>query len=61
MCTSRCVTVIRNIATWYLKDKIRRTEATKDIANVPRLSTLSNENNYQTSTQGPVLSLNSVI
>lgn len=23
----------------------------KDVANVPRLSTLSNENNYQTSTQ----------
>ena len=40
-----------NIATWYLKDKIRWTEETKDIANVPRLSTLSNENNYQTSTQ----------
>ena len=40
-----------NIATWYLKDKIRWTEAMKDVANVPRLSTLSNENNYQTSTQ----------
>lgn len=40
-----------NIATWYLKDKIRWTESTKDIANLPRLSTLSNENNYQTSTQ----------
>lgn len=40
-----------NIATWYLKDKVRWTEATKDIANLPRLSTLSNENNYQTSTQ----------
>lgn len=40
-----------NIATWYLKDKIRWTENTKDIANVPRLSTLSNSNNYQTSTQ----------
>ena len=40
-----------NIATWYLKDKVRWTESTKDIANVPRLSTLSNENNYQTSTQ----------
>lgn len=40
-----------NISTWYLKDKIRWTEATKDIANVPRLSTLSNDNNYQTSTQ----------
>lgn len=40
-----------NIATWYLKDKVRWTETTKDIANVPRLSTLSNENNYQASTQ----------
>lgn len=40
-----------NIATWYLKDKIRWTKTTKDIANVPRLSTLSNSNNYQTSTQ----------
>ena len=40
-----------NISTWYLKDKIRWTEATKDIANVPRLSTLSNDNNYQASTQ----------
>ena len=40
-----------NISTWYLKDKIRWTEAMKDVANVPRLSTLSNENNYQTSTQ----------
>lgn len=40
-----------NIATWYLKDKVRWTESTKDIANLPRLSTLSNENNYQTSTQ----------
>lgn len=40
-----------NVSTWYLKDKVRWTEATKDIANVPRLSTLSNDNNYQTSTQ----------
>lgn len=40
-----------NISTWYLKDRIRWTEQTKYIANVPRLSTLSNENNYQTSTQ----------
>ena len=40
-----------NIATWYLKDKVRWTEQTKDIANLPRLSTLSNENNYQASTQ----------
>ena len=40
-----------NISTWYLKDRIRWTEKTKDIANLPRLSTLSNDNNYQTSTQ----------
>lgn len=40
-----------NISTWYLNDRIRWTEETKDIANLPRLSTLSNENNYQTSTQ----------
>lgn len=40
-----------NIATWYLKDKVRWTETTKETANVPRLSTLSNENNYQASTQ----------
>lgn len=40
-----------NIATWYLKDNVRWTESTKATANLPRLSTLSNENNYQTSTQ----------
>lgn len=40
-----------NVSMWYLKDRIRWTEETKDIANLPRLSTLSNENNYQTSTQ----------
>lgn len=40
-----------NISTWYLTDRIRWTEETKDIANVPRLSTLNNANNYQTSTQ----------
>ena len=40
-----------NIATWYLKDRVRWTENTKDTANLPRLSTLSNSNNYQTSTQ----------
>lgn len=40
-----------NIATWYLKDNVRWTEQTKDIANLPRLSTLKNENNYQASTQ----------
>lgn len=40
-----------NISDWYLHDKIRWTEETKDIANVPRLTTLNNENNFQTSTQ----------
>ena len=40
-----------NISTWYLEEKTRWTESTKDIANAPRLSTLSNNNNYQTSTQ----------
>ena len=40
-----------NISMWYLKDRIHWTEETKDIANLPRLSTLSNDNNYQTSTQ----------
>lgn len=40
-----------NIAMWYLTEKVRWTEETKDIANVPRLSTLSNANNYKTSTQ----------
>lgn len=41
----------KNISTWYLANKIRWTESTKDIANVPRLSTLSNANNSQNSTQ----------
>lgn len=40
-----------NVSLWYLDDKIRWTEQTKDIANMPRLSTLDNANNYQTSTQ----------
>ncbi len=41
-----------NISTWYLTgDRIRWTESTKDIANLPRLSTLDNANNYQESTQ----------
>lgn len=40
-----------NISTWYLKDRIRWTESTKDIANLPRLSTLDNANNYRNSTQ----------
>lgn len=40
-----------SISSWYLNDRVRWTEETKDIANMPRLSTLSNENNYQLSTQ----------
>lgn len=40
-----------NVSEWYLKEKIRWTEQTKDVANMPRLSTLDNSNNYQTSTQ----------
>ena len=40
-----------NVSMWYLRDNVRWTESTKDIANLPRLSTLSNENNYQASTQ----------
>lgn len=40
-----------NVSMWYLRDNVRWTESTKDIANLPRLSTLSNNNNYQMSTQ----------
>ena len=40
-----------NVSKWYLEDRIRWTEQTKDIANMPRLSTLDNANNYQMSTQ----------
>lgn len=40
-----------NVSTWYLEDRVRWTEETKDIADLPRLSTLDNANNYQTSTQ----------
>lgn len=40
-----------NLSTWYLNDKIRWTEETKDIANVPRLTTLNNANNFRSSTQ----------
>lgn len=40
-----------NISTWYLKDRVRWTESTKDVANLPRLSTLDNANNYRGSTQ----------
>ncbi|WP_315084002.1 SusC/RagA family TonB-linked outer membrane protein [Bacteroides heparinolyticus] len=40
-----------NISTWYLKDRIRWTEETKDVANVPRLTTENNANNFRNSTQ----------
>mgnify|MGYP000727022882 CR=1 FL=1 len=40
-----------NISNWYLNDRIRWTEETKDIANVPRLTTLDNANNFRNSTQ----------
>lgn len=40
-----------NISSWYLSDKIRWTEETKDIANVPRLTTKDNANNFRNSTQ----------
>lgn len=40
-----------NISTWYLEDKIRWTEETKDTANLPRLTTQNNANNFQSSTQ----------
>lgn len=40
-----------NISTWYLNDNVRWTEATKVSANLPRLSTLENANNFQNSTQ----------
>lgn len=40
-----------NVSTWYLEDKIRWREGTEDIANVPRLTTLDNANNFRTSTQ----------
>lgn len=38
-----------NLSSWYMEDNIRWTEATKDQANLPRLSTLSNDNNTQNS------------
>jgi TonB-linked SusC/RagA family outer membrane protein len=40
-----------NISTWYLNDNVRWTEATKATANLPRLSTLDNANNFQNNTQ----------
>lgn len=40
-----------NLTKWYLEDNIRWTEATKDIATMPRLTTLDNANNFRSSTQ----------
>jgi TonB-linked SusC/RagA family outer membrane protein len=40
-----------NISEWYLNDKIRWTEETKETANLPRLTTLENANNFRNSTQ----------
>lgn len=40
-----------NISTWYLEDNIRWTEATKETANLPRLTTIDNPNNFRASTQ----------
>jgi TonB-linked SusC/RagA family outer membrane protein len=40
-----------NISSWYLEDNIRWTEQTKETANLPRLSTLDNPNNFRASTQ----------
>lgn len=40
-----------NVSDWYLHDNIRWTEETKDFANLPRLTTLNNNNNFRNSTQ----------
>ncbi|MEA4935267.1 MAG: SusC/RagA family TonB-linked outer membrane protein [Paludibacter sp.] len=40
-----------NISTWYLEENIRWTEATKETANLPRLTTIDNPNNFRASTQ----------
>ena len=54
-----------NISTWYWNDNVRWTEDTKQTANLPRLSTLNNPNNYQMSSQwladGSFLKLSSLI
>jgi len=36
-----------NISEWYLNDNTRWTETTKETANLPRLSTLANANNFR--------------
>lgn len=40
-----------NLSKWYLEDNIRWTESTKNTANLPRLTTLDNANNFRNSTQ----------
>lgn len=40
-----------NISSWYIEDNVRWTEATKDVATVPRLTTQNAANNFQNSTQ----------
>lgn len=40
-----------NLTTWYVENNIRWTEQTKDIANLPRLTTQDNANNFRYSTQ----------
>lgn len=40
-----------NVSDWYLHENIRWTEETKDFANLPRLTTLNNNNNFRNSTQ----------
>lgn len=40
-----------NISTWYLEDNVRWTPETATTANLPRLSSINNPNNYQASTQ----------
>lgn len=40
-----------NLSKWYIDDNVRWTEETKDIANLPRLTTLDNANNFRNSTQ----------
>ena len=40
-----------NLTKWYIEDNVRWTEDTKGSANLPRLTTKSNANNFRASTQ----------
>ena len=40
-----------NLSKWYVEDNVRWTEETKHTANLPRLTTLDNANNFRSSTQ----------